>query len=368
MANFRIAANQRVVLDALRAGSAFAVVANHCLIYALTAEGDPHSSIRRFAFFTEFGHQAVVVFFALSGFLVGAKSIESFCWRDRSISSYCIDRVTRIYTVLAPALLIGGMLDCISGWIGPTAGFDSGAAWKSISLAAFFGNLSGLQGLLVPVFGSNAALWSLSYELWCYILFPIALLAFCGRSKSSRIAAVLFFVSALAVLPTALLKYCVFWLVGLSAWKPPRLNPLIPASLLAIFLAATKLGFSDIRTVGYGLYLGIAFSTALLIASFHGREGIESSLVAKCAGNLSAFSFSLYLIHYPVIHFFTSLIGGWSHFEPNPSAIFAIWAALMVMSYVGGYAAFLAFERRYHYLRGLLKREPAPLLGVAAWR
>ena len=39
------------------------------------------------------------------------------------------------------------------------------------------GNLFFLQTIFVPPFGSNAPLWSLSFEFWYYLLFPLCLFA-----------------------------------------------------------------------------------------------------------------------------------------------------------------------------------------------
>src|SRR5262245_43740160 len=50
---------------------------------------------------TSLGHQAVMVFFVLSGFLVGGsvlKNLDNWSWRD-----YLINRLTRLYVVLLPA-------------------------------------------------------------------------------------------------------------------------------------------------------------------------------------------------------------------------------------------------------------------------
>src|ERR1035441_502485 len=65
------------------------------------------------------------------------------------------------------------------------ASFYYGALYKYYSpsvalrstLPAFFGNLFFLQSVVSPVFGSNGPLWSLSYEFWYYILFPVLMIA-----------------------------------------------------------------------------------------------------------------------------------------------------------------------------------------------
>ena len=57
------------------------------------------------------GNEAVIVFFVLSGFLVGNsawRAIRSSRW---SWHKYLLQRMTRLWIVLLPALIIGGCLD-----------------------------------------------------------------------------------------------------------------------------------------------------------------------------------------------------------------------------------------------------------------
>lgn len=57
------------------------------------------------AFATGFAHQAVVVFFFISGWLVGGSLLDK--WSHPNIlASYAIDRVSRLWTVLIPILLL----------------------------------------------------------------------------------------------------------------------------------------------------------------------------------------------------------------------------------------------------------------------
>ncbi len=141
-----------------------------------------------FYFLTGFGHEAVMVFFVISGYLVGGKVWSlyregRFGWRR-----YLADRASRLYAVLFVALLLGAAMD----WTGYlffnkyglyNQGYEGsiavlGAApidrmgWRDFLVNAFF-----LQTIVGPTFGSNGPLWSLAYEWWYYVLFPLALAA-----------------------------------------------------------------------------------------------------------------------------------------------------------------------------------------------
>src|SRR5262249_8689117 len=136
---------------------------------------------KAFYFWTNLGSSAVMVFFVLSGFLVGGSVIkalrdERFTWR-----AYAITRGSRLYTVLVPAVVIGVAIDAFgSNWLGgaspyrvPHYGFmlpDSIAAALTLPIA--LGNLSFLQEIFVPTVGSNHPLWSLTNEAWYYAAFP----------------------------------------------------------------------------------------------------------------------------------------------------------------------------------------------------
>jgi len=62
---------------------------------------------------TGIGHLAVMVFFVLSGYLVGGRLLARYCSGNASIPRYLLDRFTRLYIVLIPALLITALFDRI---------------------------------------------------------------------------------------------------------------------------------------------------------------------------------------------------------------------------------------------------------------
>jgi len=103
------------------------------------------------------GHEAVLVFFVLSGFLVGGQIIRRLGDGSFDIGSYFIDRITRILVPLIPACLLTVAL---SAWLGgiPTN-------WMQV-----VGNMTGLNGVVVSGLPNNAPLWSLAYEIWFYVL------------------------------------------------------------------------------------------------------------------------------------------------------------------------------------------------------
>jgi peptidoglycan/LPS O-acetylase OafA/YrhL len=89
-------------LDALRFVAAFMVLFSHTRNDYFMAYGDLPASqhgVATFVFYTlgRLGHEAVVVFFVLSGFLVGGRCFERIQNGTMNVKSYLIDRFARIY-------------------------------------------------------------------------------------------------------------------------------------------------------------------------------------------------------------------------------------------------------------------------------
>lgn len=65
---------------------------------------------------THFPAEAVLLFFVLSGFLVGGKVIERCNGRNFDTASYAIDRFVRIMLPLVSALLLSAVIDESVEW------------------------------------------------------------------------------------------------------------------------------------------------------------------------------------------------------------------------------------------------------------
>lgn len=181
--------NHSILIAVLRGLAAVEVAAAHLraqVFPSLKGMQNPTLWYQALAFFTGFAHQAVVVFFLLSGWLVGGSFLNKM--RDPlSIKHYAVDRVTRLWIVLIPAfvlsLIIAGMTRAVD------LGSVSFAPDNEYSMTAFLGNLFGVQEMAVPRSAGNFPLWSLANESWYYVLFPLLAMSFCGKTTISRIAA-----------------------------------------------------------------------------------------------------------------------------------------------------------------------------------
>src|SRR5690348_5650474 len=99
-------------LDLVRFLAALLVVSAHVRgtvfrEYSALAADSRNLAVASFFALTRLGHEAVIVFFVLSGYLVGGRAFERIA-RGRFVpGEYAVDRITRIWIPLVLALLLG---------------------------------------------------------------------------------------------------------------------------------------------------------------------------------------------------------------------------------------------------------------------
>jgi peptidoglycan/LPS O-acetylase OafA/YrhL len=95
---------------------------------------------------------AVIVFFVISGFLIGGRAILNVESKRFGVIDYSVQRFSRIYTVLIPALIVGYMLD----WSG-IAFFNASEIYNHPD--RFYGNLFGNDMAKHLSFGQGGRSW-----------------------------------------------------------------------------------------------------------------------------------------------------------------------------------------------------------------
>jgi peptidoglycan/LPS O-acetylase OafA/YrhL len=300
-------------LDATRALAAGLVVLFHARIYTLDPAATTVSDGALYAV-ANCGTAAVFWFFVISGYLVGgAVMAEIVKTGSFGFRRYAISRLTRLYIVLLPALACGAVLDGIrSGTWGlhVHAGYETAASLSPVTL---LGNVAFVQTLLVPTFGSNYALWSLSNEFWYYVLFPLLLSPLMiNRTIWLRIALFLAGTAAVGLIgyrhPSMIWLFTI-WCLGAAI----RLCPvrLMRSQLLAWGIAGVgMLGFPILHPrVGMVATLLVGATFANAIMTTHGATGAPGRRMLALVEFFSGFSFSLYLIHLPLLHIMTTFLG-----------------------------------------------------------
>jgi|SRR5579871_1073397 len=188
------------VLDFCRGLAALAVVTGHARLFTLATYASGAAKplwLAPLYLLTGIGRQAVVIFFVLSGFLIGRNVLNAFSSGKWSWRTYAAHRLARLWAVLIPALILTALLDLARG------------EWPNLLVA--LANAAFLQTIVAPTFGSNAPLWSLAYEFWYYVTFPLLAFIILGAgSRPARIVAALAFIAIIFALPAIIVAYAAF--------------------------------------------------------------------------------------------------------------------------------------------------------------
>lgn len=301
-------------IDFLRWFSAIMVLVYHLRINVLAEDALSFDNAgvmgTLLAALTGNGPAGVMCFFVLSGYLVGGSVIDRSVAGRFSLRGYLIDRATRLYVVLIPALILGLACDALRIWLVGPASFDTPSAY---SLSTIAGNLLFLQAIVVEPAGSNLPLWSLAYEGWYYILFPLLFFAaFPGRKAADRaLYGMLFLGLALAIAAFNVKPMVMFgaWLLGVAVRYAPR--PIVSSRRLAWAIALAALFTNHLlRDLVRGDYFVPALGVANLLLTISHQRDASVPRHAEWHARLAAFSYSLYLVHSQVMHLCLALIGG----------------------------------------------------------
>ncbi|HEV2221384.1 MAG TPA: acyltransferase [Candidatus Acidoferrales bacterium] len=342
----RLTERASVHLDMARGVAALAVLVGHVRgLFFVDYHDLPHHSPLVSAFYaaTALGHQAVVVFFVLSGFFIVSSIADSFEQRKWSWTAYLVNRITRLSLVLIPSLILCWILDRIGLTMAATAPLyrhpvanlftDSIASLETFR--NFIGNLFYLQGILVQPFGSNAPLWSLSYEFWYYIIFPLAVCALVKRYRlSARIAYLVLAVLVTWFVGYTIALYFLIWLLGgaiaisrVVKWSPVRFSGAIIATAIPFVLV---LGLSVAHPLNSPFLMDAIVALAFglwIYATVEAPEKSMSALYAKPARLFAGFSYTLYLTHFPIVFLLRSRIIGSRAW--NPTLVHFVYALLI---------------------------------------
>ena len=373
---------QSLLMNLLRGIASLQVAAAHLraeMYPGLRGLEDPGIAYMALAFFTGFAHQAVMVFFLISGWLVGGSLLNKL-GQPRALRAYAIDRATRLWTVLLPTLFIMLGIGLVTGAVTfDPAGFGPGAG--DFSAGAFIGNLLGVQTILVDEFGGNYPLWSLANETWYYIQFPLLLLIFTGRGLLQQAACAALLALTVAFVPYVMTLYFGIWLLG-AAFSRIRVETTFGSRML---LLAVAVGVSvyyrltgandDILPESFGQDLICTLPLVILLGAMYqpiNRESLFLRRLGVFGKWLSEFSFTLYVLHVPVIDLMQH-IGqtrfGRTQLAPDSAADFGIYFGMLAILMASSYLSYLVFERNTYRVRRFAKKwllptaskKPAPV-------
>lgn len=360
-----------VALDAMRGIAALLVLLDHChnlffvnLGIAMHDASHPRLLMTLYAI-NGTGVEAVVIFFVLSGYLISSSVLRAFEQGRWSWKEYLTHRLVRLWLVLLPAFVLGGLWDC-----GRLARLNHGEGAGSLiaRMAAdgftwkiFFGNVFFLQEIHTVNFGSNRVLWSLAAEFWYYILFPLGWIAVRrGSSPRARILSGFGFVLVAAFLTKGVLALFPVWLFGvaLAMVKPATLKKSTRWIAVVLYVPCVlKLALTEWPWHYFKMdyFLG-ALTTVFLwvLLSANGRAD-ERALAVRIARRLAGFSYSLYLVHYPLLLFFAAILTHGGPWMPTPRFL-AMAAVLCLLAIIYAYGVASATEFHNETVRRWVER------------
>jgi peptidoglycan/LPS O-acetylase OafA/YrhL len=377
-------------LDAVRGAAALAVVVYHVrynffLDYSQAGIHTPFSLL--FYIATSFGHDAVMVFFVLSGYLISGTILKDLRANRWSWGRYLLHRLTRLYVVLVPGLLLTLFWDALGLHLFPNHPAYTGEPqpWihdffrvqDRLTPSVFFANMGFLQAISgMPSFGTAGQLWSLTFEFAYYLMFPAALLALWPTTRWP--ARVLCGIATVALAyhfgGTILLRFPI-WLLGLLV----RILPQIPglrstrSTALNIGVAVFVIGVVSLTHTGWARALtdgsimvadyvvGITFAAGLYVL-LHDRRPAADGVYVRTARRAAHFSYTLYVVHMSFLIFLRAWI-----LDGRPWSVGAgtVGLAAIITLVVLAYAAAVWFlaEARTDRVRHFVAARAAALRG-----
>lgn len=302
-----------------------------------------------------FGRQAVIGFFVMSGFLVGGQVLARLGDEKPFLRDYFIHRFVRIYMVIIPATALTFVFDTLGRTIFP-ANYGSYPIFEGhYDPRYILTNLLNFQGVVAWHYGTNGPLWSVGYEFWYYIVFPLLLAPMIvsldrNRGRIFALLAVLFCI--------AITLKQIWFPFGLLLWSLGAMISLLQKP----FVSSPRRAF--IQFLSAGLLLGVVLN-ADVIKAHPWVQYLSDTITAAAFANLilairltkdlnwkllhwhghktlADFSFTLYAIHNPTLMLLramtTAVLGpDWSAGSASPEQ----WAALalaMALTMILAYA------------------------------
>jgi peptidoglycan/LPS O-acetylase OafA/YrhL len=339
------------------------------------------TAITRFLYLvSSFAHQAVIVFFVLSGFLVSASVLRAWSEGRWSWRVYLIDRFSRLYTVLIPALLLGLAWDRAGISFFTASPIYTGHAHNHVlnfsimarsKLSVMLANALFLQFVIAPPFGSNGPLWSLSFEFWYYITFALCFSAIApGIDDRPRLGCAIGAALVLLGVGPDIASFFPIWLLGAAINLLPPLPALRTKILTCVVVALLFAALSiTARPDIHGSFFAdalVAIATSIFIVVLvQDRSARRPELYSRVANRLAGFSYTLYLVHFPCLVFLDALIIRGIRWQPEPRLL---TAALFLGAAVILYASLIASltEARTNTVRRLLSQWIDGLLAKCA--
>lgn len=314
------------------------------------------------------GFIGVSFFFILSGFILAYNYRDSFLDKSISKSDFYIARIARIYPVHLLCLLIAVPITL------KDISFNL-STW----LTQLFFNATLTQSF-IPIkyiyFSFNSPSWSISNELFFYLVFPF-LIVLGSKVKDNKYKKALLTMSILLIpllmliIPTEYYKHLFYvnpffrvfdFIIGLILFEIylniKKQQRTINYDLLEVSSILLLLLFFIFHAwvplvMRYSIYYWIPMSLLIFIFSF--QNGLISRFLSnKTLLFLGEISFGFYMFHQLVLKYFLILNVLYLHIKNEYYIIAIILAVSLIVSYI----SFIWFEKPLNkYLKTILKQK-----------
>ncbi|HBE20255.1 MAG TPA: hypothetical protein DEG17_07860 [Cyanobacteria bacterium UBA11149] len=272
-----------------------------------------------------YGHEAVMVFFVLSGFFIHLRVSDRLAKRENIQFNFIQFLQRRCYRLIPPyilALILTVSLDLVGRFYYPTlySGLtgdpllDDNFVRKEFSLVSVIPALLMLPSSLGKDFGTNGPLWSLAYEVIYYLLYPLWVrLRRVGVFPAYLAGILLAIISSFFIewnfLRQVLIHYPI-WLSGaamaeiLTKMRLPKWSLFINIFFMVIAFTILQLQIPIFLLICSYTILGCSI---FLIAASIPQRAIYHKCHKFCE-SLGKESYTIYICHFPIV----SLISAWS--------------------------------------------------------
>jgi peptidoglycan/LPS O-acetylase OafA/YrhL len=305
-----------IYLDLLRFAAACLVVVYHSNSRMIVEAVLP---------FSNYGHSAVIIFFVLSGYVI-AYATDA---KEHSAQMYWASRLSRVWSLALPAVLLTPILDIVGQSLAPA--LYAGNTTEGHAILRILTSLTFLNEIwFISIMSfSNIAYWSLNYEVWYYLLF--AIYAF-GPSRWRWLALGL---TCILIGPKIALLAPI-WVLGVVIYRWKRIQSMpewsgwmcVAGSLILLsafehYRVMTLLTDWLKATIGSHWHRELTFSkwfmsdyllAGIVFLNFVGMRRVIFRFanafyrIENPVRVLASFTFSIYILHQPLIYFFAALI------------------------------------------------------------
>lgn len=336
--------NQSTALESFRGLSSLAVLVCH-FFQVFLARFYP----QYFVYDVVIAHSSVMIFFVMSGYLIGM-SIQNNVIKNSyfNLSEYASSRFNRIYPPLVFTSLLCIILFLLAPYVFESgssnfASNDSYLSNKSLTITAkeLLSSLTFTNGFLPVTVRFNSPLWSLPFEVWYYIAFGLL-----ATRKVGLIFVSILLFSVISIANERFFYYSLVWIAGFIASYINANKLIIKLIAVILFLYFGYLAANNAYIfIGngqdlepYKLSFGLFFAFFVLLAIK--TYDIKFNVLPFTA----RFSYTLYIIHFPIMLFFIGCYESLIISSPKLSAL--IGGCSMIATIIIAYWSSKVFENK----------------------